>query len=299
MRPRHFARYPVPVLSRMFQIGGGIFAPRLRRKVIPVVASGMIVLARAGSVPARRKLSIIVPAYNEAGTLEILMQSLLDRPFGELDVEIILVESNSTDGTREIALKYQHQPRVRLLLEDCPRGKGHAVRAGLAHAKGDFILIQDADLEYDLEDYESLLEPLLQGRESLVLGSRHGEHTWWKMRKFTDHPLLALLFNCGHWFFTTLLNLLFGQRLRDPFTMFKVFRKDCLTGLSFRCNRFDFDIELLVKLLLKGHRAADSGQLPFAVLPAGEEGEHVSRPLDLDCRVGTISREPPRSARRN
>jgi hypothetical protein len=74
-----------------------------------------------------------------------------------------------------------------------------------------------------------------------------------KMRQFTGQRGLSLIFNSGHWFFTTLVNLLFSQRLRDPFTMFKVFRRDCLAGLEFECNRFDFDFELLIKLILKGY----------------------------------------------
>ncbi len=172
-------------------------------------------------------------------------------------MEIIVVESNSTDGTREIALKYQSHPAVKIILEDQPRGKGHAVRAGLQAASGDYVLIQDADLEYDLEDYDALLEQLVAGRCAFVLGSRHGGRNVMKMRQFTGQCGLSLLLNPGHWFFTTLINVLFFQRLRDPFTMFKVFRRDCLSGLEFECNRFDFDFELLIKLIRKGYRPVE------------------------------------------
>jgi hypothetical protein len=116
------------------------------------------------------------------------------------------------------------------------------------------VLIQDADLEYDLEDYDGLLEPLVAGRAAFVLGSRHGGRNVWKMRQFTGQFGLSLFVNLGHWFFVTLINVLFLQRLRDPFTMFKVFRRDCLYALEFECNRFDFDFELLVKLIRKGYR---------------------------------------------
>jgi len=115
------------------------------------------------------------------------------------------------------------------------------------------VLIQDADLEYDLDDYDKLLAPLVAYRRALVLGSRHGGATL-SIRRFTDQPALSLLLNAGHWVFATLVNVLFAQRLRDPFTMYKVFRRDCLTGLDFRCDRFDFDIELLVLLLRKRYR---------------------------------------------
>lgn len=255
----HFQRFPVPGVSPLVRAGASLLPRRMREADVPVVASGMIVLAdRASSTMARterRKLSVIVPAYNEAATVAAAVSTLLARPLpAELDLEVILVESNSTDGTRQIIQQFAADTRVQIVLEDRPRGKGHAVRAGLSRAAGDFILIQDADLEYDFEDYDALLEPLVRGTEALVLGSRHGGRAWWKMRKFTGQPLLALFTNAGHWAFTTLLNVLFRQRLRDPFTMFKVFRRDCLTGLSFQCNRFDFDIELLVKLIRKGYR---------------------------------------------
>src|SRR5262249_43273523 len=150
----------------------------------------------------------IVPAYNEIRTFAQLMDTLLRKEIPGLDIEVVLVESNSSDGTREASLRYRDHPRVRLILEEAPRGKGHAVRTGFEHATGDFILIQDADLEYDLEDYDALLEPLRRGREAFVLGSRHGGSTW-KMRRFAEQRLLSTALNTAHWFFTTLINVLF------------------------------------------------------------------------------------------
>jgi hypothetical protein len=218
-----------------------------------VVEGPQFVFCRAVPMRERRLLSLVVPAFNEAASLEALLDSLLTKEMPRLDIEIIVVESNSTDGTREIALRYGDHPRVRVILEDRPRGKGRAVRTGLAEAKGDFVLIQDADLEYDLEDYDALLEPLITGREAFVLGSRHSGSVW-KMRQFSGQASLSAVLNLGHWIFTTLVNVLFRQRLKDPFTMFKVFRRDCLFGLVFECNRFDFDYELLVKLIRKGYQ---------------------------------------------
>jgi hypothetical protein len=215
---------------------------------------GVLAMARAAAVPACRTLSVVVPAFNEAATVGPLLDALLTKRVAGMRIEVIVVESNSTDGTRDLVRKYAAHPRVQVVLEDRPRGKGHAVRTGLAQASGDYVLIQDADLEYDLEDYDVLLEPLAAGREALVLGSRHGGNAWWKMRQFAGQPLASFALNCGHWFFTTLLNVLFGQRLKDPFTMYKVFRRDCLFGLDFKCNRFDFDYELLVKMIRKGYQ---------------------------------------------
>jgi 2-polyprenyl-3-methyl-5-hydroxy-6-metoxy-1,4-benzoquinol methylase len=250
---QHFARFPVPLVSPLVRFLADLLPQGARRKYRRIVASGMMVFARKTVLPAKRKLSIVLPAYNEAATFEPLMEAVLRKEVPGLDVEVVLVESNSTDGTRELAQKYADHPRVRLMLEDRPRGKGHAVRTGLMHARGDFILIQDADLEYDLEDYDALLEPLVSGREAFTLGARHGGGAW-KMRQFTDQPLLSLVFNFAHWGFTTLINVCFLQRLKDPFTMYKVFRRDCLFGLNFECNRFDFDWELLIKLLGKGYK---------------------------------------------
>jgi glycosyltransferase involved in cell wall biosynthesis len=198
-------------------------------------------------------LSVVVPIYNEVATARAALDAILAKEIPGWTLEIILVESNSGDGTREIVLSCREHPRVKVILEDQPRGKGHAVRAGLAAATGDVILIQDADLEYDLGDYDVLLAPLAAGRQSFVLGSRHGQGGW-AIRRFSDQPLQALVLNCAHWGFTFLINASFGIWLRDPFTMYKVFRRDCLSGLTFECNRFDFDWELLIKLIRRGHR---------------------------------------------
>jgi glycosyltransferase involved in cell wall biosynthesis len=198
-------------------------------------------------------LSVIVPIYNEAATVRQSLDAILAKEVPGWTLQIIMVESNSTDGTRPIVQTYSTHPRVKLILEDRPRGKGHAVRAGLVHATGDVILIQDADLEYDLNDYDTLLAPIAAGRQEFVLGSRHGEGGW-AIRKFSDQPFQALILNLAHWGFTLLINVSLCIWLKDPFTMYKVFRRECLDGLTFECNRFDFDWELLMKLVRKGHR---------------------------------------------
>jgi glycosyltransferase involved in cell wall biosynthesis len=200
-----------------------------------------------------RTLSVIVPVFNERATVQAALGAILAKEIPGLPLEIIIIESNSTDGTRDIVLGYRGHPRVKLLLEDRPRGKGHAVRAGLALATGGIVLIQDADLEYDLADYEILLAPILAGEQSFVLGSRHSR-SGFAIRQFGDQPVQAFLLNTAHWTFTLLINASCGVWLRDPFTMYKVFRRDCLEGLTLTCNRFDFDWEILIKLIRKGHR---------------------------------------------
>jgi hypothetical protein len=224
---------------------------RLRAVHIPLATSGILLTAAPGDCGERLKVSVVVPVFNEKATFKQLMDTLLAHRIKGADREIILVESNSTDGTREQALSYGTHPEVRLLLQDRPRGKGYAVREGFAAATGDILMIQDADLEYDINDYDMLLEPLLKWQQLFVLGARHGGS--WKMRAFRRQPLLSTMANLAHLFFTGLLNVAYGGRMKDPLTMYKVFFKDCLYGVALKCCRFDFDYELVITLLKKGY----------------------------------------------
>jgi hypothetical protein len=210
------------------------------------------VFASTKNISVLPKFSIIVPVYNEGKTFTTLMQKLIDKKFNNIDVEFIIVESNSTDNTREEVLKFKNNPNVKIVLEDKPRGKGFAVRNGLSHASGDFVAIQDGDLEYDINDYDELIPPIINYRASFVMGSRH--MLGWKMRQFDKAPFKAFVMNFGQIFFTALLNLFCASSLNDPFTMYKIFRKDCLYGLKLTANRFDFDWEIVIKLLRKGYK---------------------------------------------
>ena len=198
-------------------------------------------------------VSVIVPVYNEISTVRPALDALAAKRVEGFEFHLSIVESNSTDGSRDAVLGYRGLPNVEVILEESPKGKGHAVRAGLAAAKGDIIVIQDADLEYDLGDYEKLLAPIAAGKYAFVLGSRHAKKGW-AIRKFTDQKLHAFVLNLAHWTFTFMINASLGVWLNDPFTMYKVFRRDCIKGLTFECNRFDFDWELLIKLVRKGYR---------------------------------------------
>ena len=145
---------------------------------------------------SKQRLSIIMPVYNERSTFEQTVKEVLNkRVAGISEKELIIVESNSTDGTRELVRQYEDHPEVKVIYEQHPQGKGHAVRTGLIHASGEFIMIQDADSEYDVNDYDELVKPLVEFKEPFVLGSRHKGD--FKMRSFTNEPLLALLFNFG------------------------------------------------------------------------------------------------------
>ncbi len=203
-------------------------------------------------MPATCLVTVIVPVYNEGATVAEALERLLRKRIDGVTFQVVIVESRSTDGSREIVQSFAGRSGVALVLEDRPLGKGHAVRAGLTRARGDIVMIQDADLEYDVDDYDALLEPIRRGEATFTLGSRHGRQSW-KLRRFDDQPLRAFVLNGAHWMFTALIDASLGVWLRDPFTMYKVFRRECLDGLTFRCNRFDFDWELLIKLVRKGH----------------------------------------------
>ena len=237
------------VIRGMYHVVPGPLRNGVRLRL---AASGMVVTARRHIRRTQPLLSIIMPVYNERPTFPITMDAVVAKEVPGLDKEIIVIESNSTDGTRDLVLGYQDRPGVKVVLEDRPRGKGSAVRTGFTHAEGDVILIQDADQEYDVNDYDALIEPLRTYGRAFVLGSRHIAGDW-KVRTFIDQPVIATFFNLGHILFATALNLMYGQRMKDPFTMYKVFRRDCLHGLRFDCDRFDFDFELVIKLLRKGY----------------------------------------------
>ncbi len=204
------------------------------------------------------KVSIIIAVYNEASTVAVLLERVWQQPLPGMTRELVIVESNSTDGSRGIVAEFvaRHTgtgpQQVSAIYQDRPRGKGYAIRQGLAAATGDIVLIQDADLEYDVADYPDLLRPITEGRTAFVLGSRHLGPDTWKIRQFARHGLLASFMNAGGVLFRSLFNLLFSVRLTDPTTMFKVVRADCLDGLSFTCSGFDFDFELLGKLIRAG-----------------------------------------------
>lgn len=243
--------FPETWLTRTIRALYKVLPSTLHNLYFRLPSSGIIVTARKTERREIPILSIILPVYNERATFSALMQRLLALELSNVQKEIIIVESNSQDNSRELVLSYQDYREVKIVLQEKPSGKGNAVREGMDHATGDILLIQDADLEYDLNDYFALLEPLLAYRHPFVLGARHGGK--WKIRHFSDQVQLSAYFNFGHVLFTTLLNLLYGQRMRDPFTMFKVFQRDCLYNLKFECNRFDFDFELVIKLLRKGY----------------------------------------------
>lgn len=226
-----------------------------------------------------KKVSIILPIFNEAATVTELLNRVFYQPIPNLQKELVIIESNSTDGTRKLIQDFVESKRdnqitfIKTVFQDKPLGKGNAVREGFKVATGDIFLIQDGDLEYDVRDYPLLLEPILSGRASFVLGSRHLSAGSWKIRHFENRAAGAWLLNFGGVFFHGLFNVLYRQRLTDPTTMFKVFERKCLHELHFESNRFDFDFELLAKLIRAGFAPLE---VPVSYSSRGfEEGKKI------------------------
>jgi len=190
------------------------------------------------------KLSIVIPVYNERDTLPKILERIRKVP---IDKEIILVDDGSTDGTcdylRDLAGK--RDPGIRVYFHEKNRGKGAALRTGFREVRGDVVIIQDADLEYDPEEYPRLLAPILDGRADVVYGSR-----------FLGGPHRVLFFwhYLGNKALTLLSNVLTNLNLSDMETCYKVFRAEVLRDLELTADRFDIEPEITVKLARKGCR---------------------------------------------
>jgi glycosyltransferase involved in cell wall biosynthesis len=250
-------------------------APLAERFSVPLRAGNWVAIFTrwARAKPDREKLSIVLPVYNEVQYVAQVVETILAKPL-TIDKELIVVESNSTDGTREVVKRFEGRSGVRLIFEDRPRGKGHAVRAGLGAVTGTIVLIQDADFEYDVEDYDALLEPILQRKATFVLGSRSLGLDDWKVRRFGTGATKALALNVAQLFFAWTFNALYRQSATDINTMYKVFRTECLAGVDLESDGFNLDIELACKLARNGNSPME---VPVNYVARGfDEGKKIS-----------------------
>ena len=187
-------------------------------------------------------LSVIIPIFNEVNTLKTIVERVLETGLAD---EILLVDDGSTDGTRAILAELDGKNGVRVILHERNQGKGAAVRSGLTAARGDVLLIQDADLEYDPKDYPALLKPIEEGKADVVYGSR-----------FLGGPRRVTMYwhMLANQLLTLSTNLLYNTILSDMETGYKVFSRQALEGVTLRANRFDFEPEITAKLLKRKQR---------------------------------------------
>lgn len=188
------------------------------------------------------KLSVIIPVYNEVGNIEEILKRVKATKKAS---EIIVVDDGSQDGTRDILKKLDGKEKVHVILHEKNQGKGAAVRTGMDAAKGEILLIQDADLEYDPRDYDTLIKPLDEGIADVVYGSR-----------FLGGPRRVAMFwhMVANKMLTFMTNILYNTILSDMETGYKVFRRKVVDGMKIRAKRFDFEPEFTAKVLKRHYR---------------------------------------------
>jgi glycosyltransferase involved in cell wall biosynthesis len=195
------------------------------------------------------KLSVVMPVYNEQATLREVVARVLAVPF---EVELICVDDGSRDGSREILAELQiDHPQIRVMLQPKNMGKGAALRCGIQEATGDFIIIQDADLEYDPSDYPALLGPLIEDKADVVYGSR--------FLGSGPHRVLYFWHSVGNWILTLISNALTNMNMTDMETCYKVFRREILQSIPIEEDRFGFEPEITVKISKRRLRVYEVG----------------------------------------
>jgi len=215
------------------------------------------------------KLSIIIPVYNEKNTIKELLKRIDAVDLGKVSKEIILVDDFSTDGSRDILRKLPEKYAV--VFQPKNMGKGAALKAGIVKSTGDWIIFQDADLEYDPNDYKKLLQPVLDGKAKITFGTRFaGQEFVLFGKNKTIHTT--------HWFgnkmLTIAFNILYGTKLTDVEPCYKLFDAKILKSIPVKTDRFEYDIELMCKLVRKGHTIM---QLPISYKPRKfEEGKKIN-----------------------
>jgi glycosyltransferase involved in cell wall biosynthesis len=211
------------------------------------------------------KLSIVIPVYNEQDTIGDVIDKVRRVDLGPIEKEIIVSDDGSTDGSAEVLAEYASNFPELVTVHTSPinLGKGAAVRLGMACATGDIIIIQDADLELDPNEYTRIIEPIVAGEWDVVYGSR-----------FLGKPKgIRLCTRLANRFLTTLTNVLYGARLTDMETAYKAVRREAVDGLRLRCVRFDFEPEITAKLLLAGYQIHE---VPVGYAPrTQDEGKKI------------------------
>ena len=195
-----------------------------------------------------KKVSVIIPVYNEIATLEAVLKAVEAADFAGLEKQIVLADDGSTDGSRELLKSYQDRHTV--VFKEKNEGKGSAVRAGIENATGDIIVIQDADLDYDPADYTPLLQLILDDKADVVYGTRFCAKN--ETKDFMLHHYW------GNKLITWAADIIYNARLSDVETCYKAFKADCLKDIRLKENSFAFDPEITAKLLKRKFRFAEA-----------------------------------------
>jgi glycosyltransferase involved in cell wall biosynthesis len=216
-----------------------------------------------------RVLSVIVPVFNERNTVGEIIRRMraVDIP---MDLEIVVVDDASADGTDKI-LSALEDSTVRVVRHPTNQGKGAAIRTGLSSARGDLILIQDADLEYDPDDWPKLLAPIMKGKAKIVYGSR-----------FTgERKNMLFLHWVGNRFLSLMTNVLYNTTISDMETCYKLFDRTVLEGITIEAQRFEFEPEITAKMLRRGHRIYE--------VPISYSGREIHEGKKITWRDGFIA----------
>ena len=215
------------------------------------------------------KLTVIIPVYNERKTIKTIINAVSKVKLA-IDKEIVIIDDHSTDGTDKVLAKIK-QKNVRIFRHAKNQGKGMAIRTGLSKAKGDLIIIQDADLEYDPKSYPALIKPILDGETRVVYGSRFMGNT---LKMVGKHKTILPHHLIGNKLLTWATNLLYGRWISDMETCYKVFRRDCIDNIKLKSKKFDFEPEVTAKLLKSGEKIIE---IPITYSPRGfEEGKKIN-----------------------